>query len=238
MANLETVGYKRMETVFSEEIKLAMAGDSVALSDTTEDRKSAGGGVHTFRDFSDQRQGALLSSSNFFDFAIQGPGFFGLRDSEGQLLLTRQGSFTLQSDGRLTDAQGRQVEMTLLPEQDPQTWKAERLTLTPEGHLLERNEVSGETVPLGRLLLYDVRDRGMLAGAGASSFKPVDATALYSNQERPEAFGSVKAYTLERSNVNLLEEMTQLLMTQRAYQLSTKAVGSADEMLQVINEIL
>ena len=113
------------------------------------------------------------------------------------------------------------------------------MTLSGSGELLEKNASTGETRSLGRLILFDVPDHGNgLVATGEGSFRPVNENALYTSQETPGVFGTVKSNSLERSNVSLLEEMTQMLITQRAYQLSVKSVGSADEMMQVVNEIL
>lgn len=237
IANVETTGYKRSEVTFSEEIRLAMQSDSVAVAEVTEDRLRGGGGVRALRDFTSNNQGAVMTSPNFFDFAIEGAGYFGVRDQDGALTLTRQGSFELQKDGRLVDDSGRLAALELTS--DPTSWKQDQLTLSGSGELLEKDVSTGEMRSLGRVILFDVPDHGNgLAATGEGSFRPVNENALYTSLETPGAFGTVKSNSLERSNVSLLDEMTQLLMTQRAYQLSTKSVSSADEMMQVVNEIL
>lgn len=237
IANVETTGYKRSDAAFAEELRMAMQSDSVAVAEVTEDRLRGGGGVRALRDFTSDHQGAVMASPNFFDFAIDGAGYFGVRDQAGALTLTRQGSFELQEDGRLVDASGRLAALELTT--DPTTWKQDQLTLAGSGELLEKDASTGEVRSLGRLILFDVPDHGNgLAAAGEGSFRPVNENALYTSLETPGAFGTVKSNSLERSNVSLLDEMTQLLMTQRAYQLSTKSVSSADEMMQVVNEIL
>ena len=237
IANVETTGYKRSDATFAEEIRTAMQSDSVAVAEVTEDRLRGGGGVRALRDFTSSQQGALMSSPSFFDFAIEGAGYFGVRDQAGALTLTRQGSFELQADGRLVDASGRLAAIELTS--DPTSWKQDQLTLSGSGELLEKDASTGEMRSLGRLILFDVPDHGNgLAATGEGSFRPVNENALYTSLDTPGAFGTVKSNSLERSNVSLLDEMTQLLMTQRAYQLNTKSVISADEMMQVVNEIL
>ncbi|SCZ77753.1 flagellar basal-body rod protein FlgG [Acidaminobacter hydrogenoformans DSM 2784] len=241
LANVETAGYKRSQVSFSAEVRMAMQSDSVAVAEVPEDRLRGGGGVRALRDFTDLKQGMLTASPDFFDFAIEGTGFFGVRDEAGELFLTRQGGFSLQEDGRLVDASGRIAELALKPGASltPETLKLEQLTLSGTGELMEMDPSTGKTRTLGQLILYDASNHAQgLISAGESSFRPLDEGALYTNLEQPGAFGAVKASSLERSNVNLLEEMTQLLMTQRAYQLSAKSVSSGDEMMQMVNEIL
>lgn len=241
LANVETAGYKRSQVSFSEAVRMAMQSDSVAVAEVPEDRLRAGGGVRALRDFTDLRQGMLTESPDFFDFAIEGAGFFGVRNETGELFLTRQGSFSLQEDGRLVDASGRLVEIELRPGASlmPETLKPEQLTLTGTGELLEKDPSTGQTRMLGQLILYDAPNHAVgLMASGEGSFRPVDEGVLYNNLEQPGAFGAVKSSSLERSSVNVLEEMTQLLMTQRAYQLSAKSVSSADELMQMVNEIL
>ena len=241
LANVETTGYKRSQVSFSEEVRMAMKSDSVAVADVPEDRLRAGGGVRALRDFTDLKQGMLTESQSFFDFAIDGDGFFGVRNEAGELFLTRQGSFSLQEDGRLSDASGRIVELEMRPGAStvPDSLKLEQLMLTDSGELVEKDPSTGQSRTLGQLILYDAPNHAVgLMASGEGSFRPLDEGALYTSLEQPAAFGAVKASSLERSNVNLLEEMTQLLMTQRAYQLSAKSVSSGDEMMQMVNEIL
>lgn len=241
IANVETTGYKRSQVSFSEEVRMAMRSDSVAVAEVPEDQLRGGGGVRALRDFTDLKQGMLTESERFFDFAMDGDGFFGVRNESGELFLTRQGSFSLQEDGRLSDVSGRIVELEMRPGASlkPETLIPEQLMLTGAGELVEKDQATGQTRTLGQLILYDAPNQAQgLTGAGESSFRPLDEGALYTNLEQPAAFGTVRSSSLEWSNVNLLEEMTQLLMTQRAYQLSAKSVSSGDEMMQMVNEIL
>jgi len=237
LANVETTGYKRSDVAFAEEIRMAMQSDSVAVAEVPLDQLRGGGGVRALRDLTAVNQGAVMTSPNFFDFSIDGAGYFGVRDQSGALALTRQGGFELQEDGRLVDASGREVILELTT--DPKTWKREQLTLAESGELMEKDPSTGNTRFLGTVILFDVPDHGNgLAAIGEGSFRPVNDDMLYTSLETPGAFGTLKSNSLERSNVSLLDEMTQMLMTQRAYQLSTKSVSSADEMMQVVNEIL
>jgi flagellar basal-body rod protein FlgG len=131
---------------------------------------------------------------------------------------------------------GRTLEMEALI--DPASWEVQQLSLSGTGEIFRRDPSTGDQTLAGRVCLFDVRDQSRLRAAGAGTFIPAEGAGLIRSTESPEAFGILKSATLERSNVNLLDEMTQLLMTQRAYQLSAKSVGSADEMMQLINEII
>ena len=121
---------------------------------------------------------------------------------------------------------------------DPSTWEVEKLSLSQNGEVFTRDPDSSELTLVAKIQLFDIQNHNRLLGAGKSSFKAVTPEEIINSSERPDAFGKIFPKSLERSNVELLDEMTQMLMTQRAYQLSTKSVSSADEMMQVINEIL
>jgi len=236
IANLQTVGFKKMTTSFSEQMRHSMSADSVSLSaEVPEDRRSISLGTKTVRNFTDFRQGTLVHSDDFFHMAIEGPGFFGVRDQSDQLFLTRQGEFTL-NQGVMSDASGRRLDMIF--HSDPSTWDIEKLSLSENGEVFSRDDDSGELTLMAKIQLFDIQNHNRLLGAGKSSFKAIAPEEIFNSSDRPEAFGKIFPKSLERSNVDLLDEMTQLLMTQRAYQLSSKSVSSADEMMQVVNEIL
>jgi flagellar basal-body rod protein FlgG len=235
LANLETTGYKRMETSFAELTRQAMGSDSVALSESLPvDQKYIGSGVKGIRALAAFSQGSIEASTDFFHFAIEGPGFFGVRDSDGQVTLTRRGAFRLNQDGIVTDDNGFALEMALTS--DPKMWETGKMTLSEQGILY--SDHGSDKLPLATIKLYDVTDHNLLLAKGQGYYASMSQEALIENASQPDAFGRLKAYSLERSNVSLLEEMTQLMMTQRAYQFNAKSVASADEMMNMVNQIL
>ncbi len=157
------------------------------------------------------QQGALMQTGVSTHYAISGQGYFAvLNPNTQEILLTRDGSFTRNESGTLVDVNGNEVMLN---------------TTTDE---------SGNTVQVPALY-YPTRT-AYLNKLG-NNYYSVDPTNLVSNVNTNEGFGEVKSGYLEASNVNLGEEMTNLIIAQRAYSMSMKVIQTADETRQIVNNL-
>ncbi len=236
MANLETRGYKRAETTFGQLVRNAMQSDSVALSeDLPEDQRFGGSGVMALRSLTDFRQGPVEPTGHPLHLAIEGPGFFGVRDPQGTLLMTRQGDFRQDATGRIVDPSGYLLDIDPLPGQTLEIAPGTLLSMDEEGTVLAGE--GQEKTPVGTLMLYGVTDPNMMLVR--EGYYTVDnEDLLIRSAEEPEAFGQLRTGQLERSNVDLLQEMTDMIVSQRAYQLSSKVVAAADETMGIVGNLL
>ncbi len=176
-------------------------------------------------------QGVLTASSQPLDVAIQGTGFFGVRNGNNELLLTRAGNFQLDAEKGLVTSDGYPVAMTTMVPAN-QWPNAQNIQIDSAGRLMTQQ--NGQAVLLGQLTLYNPTNMNDLVPVGSQLFQTQNAQ-LTSSQADQTAFGTINQHYLEGSNVDLAGSMTELLTTQRAYALNTKAMQTTDDMLAVVN---
>lgn len=232
LANANTYGYKKKEISFQELLNNEIYENDVILSDNIDNaaiNRGSRSGVGKVN-FS---QGSLIESSGEFDLALGGPGFFGVRNPNGQLMLTRNGSFHLDEDNNVVDHNGNLLDMQVYaPRQD---WPNDRITVSKDGRLLSR--VYDQEVVLGRIILYEPEILDSLTILGEGNYLPSNNVALFNSINNPENFGDIHQYRLEASNVDMAKAMSDMIITQNAYSLNARAIQTSDEILTMINGI-
>lgn len=228
IANVNTTGYQAQTTHFQGLIDNALGAEEALFTGNINDyQTSAGSAATTTTSFA---QGNLTSSAQPLDVAIQGSGFFGVQ-ADGQLLLTRAGSFHLSDTKQLVNSQGYPVAMTTTVA-NGQWPSADQIQISTNGQLT--TEQNGQTVVLGQLTLYQPQNTDALQPMGDQLYQATGQT-LMTSQTTPDIFGTINQFQLEDANVDLAGSMTELLMTQRAYALNTKAMQTTDDMWAVVN---
>ena len=234
LANVNTVGYKKVRAEFEDlfyQTLRAPGNSSLGTSGQFPTGLQVGLGAKlaaTNRLFG---QGSIQQSGNSMDLMIQGDGFFQVTLPDGRTAYTRGGNFKIDGDGRLLDNEGNFVmpEITV-PE------NSSNFTVAQDGTVSVT--VAGEAVPqeIGKLELVKFVNPAGLQPIGrnmftqsSSSGEPVTATP------GTEGIGAVIQGALEMSNVQVVEEMVNMIVAQRAYDVNSKAVQASDEMLQVAN---
>ena len=217
LANVSTAGYKRTRVAFRD-LVYARAGRSSA-----EGIERGAGAATTFmgRGFA---QGALRTTEQPLDFAIEGKGFFQVRRADGSIGLTRDGSFRADSTGRLVNAQGNIVapEIRLPANADPA-----KIGISSTGTL------SLGTRTIGQLSLVEVRAPEGLRATGDGLF---DATAD-SGPARAATGTRVSQGVLEQSNVDIGDAMVDMIDAQRSFSLQSKAIQMQDQMMEIANGV-
>jgi len=230
VANVNTNGYKGTRLDFKD--ALYTSGITPGLPRSPEGNQQRGHGVMVAGTAKDFRGGNLQVTERPLDVAIEGEGFFELRDANGALLYTRIGSFAISSedDGAyLVNVDGLYVmdsdgERIMLPE------NAETITIGQDGTV--RFTENEEEMPLV-LGVYTFRNLTGLLSAGNGNYSESPASG-----EKLQAEGAMlRQGALEGSNVNLAEEMTRMIRTQRAFQLASRALSKADEMEGIANNM-
>lgn len=208
IANSTTVGYKRNEVSFQD---LMYQNAKLPTMNGEEVKFVQGSGVRAEFIGADFSQGTLMVDQNEHSMAIVGEGYFGVVDAQtGQMLLTRDGSFGVNGDGNLVDAYGREVMG------EWQTNADGNRVFQP---VLYRPNLTANMTQLSQNNYY------------------VEPENLVSSVDNPEGFGTVRYSSLESSNVDLADEMTDLIIAQRAYNMSIKSIQTADETWQTINQL-
>jgi len=216
VANVNTAGYKSVRTGFRD-LVYAQAGRGAAGNVTT----GAGSAVQTVgRSFS---QGALRQTGQPLDVALEGPGFLQVRTPEGQLALSRDGSLHVTNTGQLVNSTGAQI---VPPVRFPAGVNLNEVSINPDGTI-----VAG-TRTIGRLQAVDVTSPQALTAIGDNLFVANAQTGAPRNVQTTFAGGYVEA-----SNVELSDAMVDMMNSQRAYELSSRAVRQQDEMAGIANGI-
>jgi flagellar basal-body rod protein FlgG len=235
LSNVATNGYKRSHAVFEDLIyqNLRQTGANTTEQTALPTGLQVGLGVRpvaTSRIFS---QGNLQQTSNNLDLAIKGNGFFQIQMPDGTTNYTRDGSFQLDANGQIVTNNGYTVLPGITVPANAQT-----LTIGQDGTV--NVTVPGSATPqnLGQIQIANFVNPAGLDPKGQNLFAET-ASSGTPNAGAPNAngLGALQQGFVETSNVNVVEELVQMIQTQRAYELNSKAVQTSDQMLQKLAQI-
>lgn len=218
LANSSTTGYKTERVGFRDLLynQIQQAG--------TETTVGAGAAANVIG--FDQSQGSIQSTGNPLDLAIEGDGYFTVQQPGGSTALTRDGAFQVDARGRLTTAEGALVQPPITL---PAGVSPSEVSIAPDG------TVTGpKGVAIGKIGLVTVPAPEHLLAAGGSLF----TTTTASGATRPLEGSTIHQGALEGSNVDLAGEMSQMMSTQRAYQLASSAIQNESQMLSIANQLI
>ena len=192
-----------------------------------------GAGVRTGGVYRIAEQGALVQTDNRFDLAIQGLGYFQVQMPSGEIAYTRDGSFQLSDQGELVTSQGLPVEPGITI---PQGAVDVVVSRTGEVQIKIAGEVEMQTV--GQIELANFTNEAGLEAQGDNLFLATGASGEPTISAPGEpGFGSVAQGFVEASNVNPVAEITALITAQRAYEMNSRVVKTADEMLGTTSQL-
>ncbi len=236
LANVNTGGFKKGRAVFEDLVyqNVRQAGGRQAQDAEMPSGLYLGTGsrvVATERIFT---QGNLQQTDNAFDIAIMGRGFFQVQMPDGTLSYTRDGAFQVNSDGQLVTSSGYLVQPNINIPQGAQS-----VTIGRDGTVGVSIQGQVEPIQVGLLQLADFINPAGLEPRGENLFIETGASGppLQGNAGA-NGLGVLAQGALESSNVNVVEELVNMIETQRAYEMSSKAISSSDEMLRYINNNL
>ena len=233
LANVNTHGYKKQRADFEDLIYQTI---KVAGTPATEDTVvpvgvQMGHGVKlaaTQRVFS---QGSLQQTDVPTDMAIAGEGFFKIQMYDGSMAYTRNGSFKVDSDGRMVNANGYWLVPDVIM---PEFFLPDTINISQDGRVSVRVPRDGDVVEVdvGRLELYRFPNPVGLTAVGENLFK----TSQASGEAIPgipgyEGMGTIQHKFLEMSNVQIVQEMVNLIVAQRAYEFNSRTIQTSDSML-------
>jgi len=236
LANVNTTGFKRGRAVFEDLLyqNVTQAGGATSQSTESPTGLTTGTGVRVVATEKTFTQGSALQTGNALDVLIQGRGFFQVLQPDGTLAYSRDGSFKIDSEGRLVTSSGYEIQPSLTIPSDAQS-----VTIGLDGTV--QATLAGQTSPtsLGTLQLADFINPAGLQPKGQNLF--LETAASGSPQvANPglEGLGTLVQGSLEGSNVNVVEELVSMIETQRAYEMNSKAISTSDQMLQYLNNNL
>ena len=233
LANVNTAGFKRDRVVFEDLFYQIDAQPGAQTADNTvTNGVQLGNGVHvvgTQKIFTD---GSVQTTSQPLDVAISGHGFLQVRRPDGTAAYTRAGQLQVDANGVLVNSQG----LPLVPQI---TVPNNALSLTIGANGMVSAVTPGNATPteLGQLTLTTFVNPAGLQAMGENLFQETAASGT-PNEGRPgdAAFGTLKQGALEGSNVQVVEEMVDMIAAQRTYEMNTKVLSAADNMLQYLSQ--
>lgn len=232
LANVNTNGFKRGRTVFEDLVyqNVRQAGGQQSQENEIPAGVYLGTGVRVVAAEKIFTQGSMVETGNAFDVAIQGRGFFEVLLPDGSQAYTRDGSFRLDSDGQLVTAGGLQVQPAInIPD------NAQSVTVGADGTVSVQLPGQAAPVQVGILQTTDFVNPGGLEPRGENLFLETGASGP-PVQGTPglNGLGTLIQGMVEGSNVNTVEELVNMIETQRAFELNSRAIRTSDEMLQFV----
>ncbi|MCC5890726.1 MAG: flagellar hook basal-body protein [Alkalibacterium sp.] len=230
IANVNTTGFKKKDSNFTELLHNAVTNQDVRLSENAEASLNAGVRMSSSKD--SFTQGALSHTGETLHMAVGGNGFFGVRNMDNELLLTRDGAFQINDQGQIVSDRGHSLEMELdIPVEQ---WDRQSLTISDTGEIL--TSINGETAVAGTIPLYLPPHSTAIESAGGNTYRVMEGVNLIDSINAPENFGSVMSGYLEESTVDLAQSLTEMMLSQRAYSLNAQVMQSTDEIHSLINQ--
>lgn len=217
IANVNTNGYKRMDVSFQDVFYENL--NRIGLPTTGNEKMTLGSGSRGDITVRDINQGYLKETSRDEDIAIDGSGYFRLRDGKGNYFYTRDGAFNLDEEGNLVHSSGLILDIENYDKENARR----PLNINGDGYIMS----AGKNI--GKINVYDFVNCEDLTAAGENLYLS-GGQELKSNSRLRQGF-------LEQSNVDIAKELTDMMITQRAYELNSRSVKSADEMWQIANNL-
>ena len=236
IANMNTTAFKRQRAEF-QDLLYQQVSRPGAESSTDGTRVPSGiqigAGVRTGGVYRIGEQGAMTSTGNPYDMAIDGPGYFQVKLPSGDMAYTRAGSFQLSDQGELVTNDGYLVQPNITIPQG-----ALSVTVSKTG--IVQVKLAGQTnlQTVGQLQLASFVNEAGLEAIGSSMFLETEASGQPTvNTPGEPGFGTLNQSFVEASNVNPVSEITSLISAQRAYEMNSRVVKTADEMLSTTAQL-
>ncbi len=236
LANVNTNGFKRDRANFESLLYQIIRSSGAQTSVDTELTSgfSVGTGVNVVNSNKLHSQGSIVSTDNSLDLAIDGSGFFQVLLPDGQIVYTRNGAFARNNDGIMTTSSGFIIQPEIaIPAE------ATKINVSSDGIVSVQVPGQVDAQEVGQLQLADFQNKTGLQPIGENFY--VETTASGPPVlENPfvAGFGKVVQGALESSNVNVVQELVDMIETQRAYEVNSKAITSVDEMLRFVSNNL
>lgn len=235
LANVNTTGFKRGRSDFQDLLyqTLRLAGTASSSNTKVPTGIQVGHGARTVAVQKIFLQGDFMQTQNELDMTIEGKGFFQIRTPDGETAYTRAGAFKLDNDGRIVTSDGYPLEPEITIPDDTLN-----ITIGPDGTVSVLQ--AGQTVPseVGNIELARFPNQAGLKSIGRNLYVETDASGpVTTGTPGQDGYGTIAQGFLEMSNVSVVEEMVNMIVSQRAYEINSKVIQTSDDMLQVANQL-
>jgi len=232
ISNENTTAYKSARATFKDALYQALGHGEA---------NQVGSGVGISGVSNNYDQGMLSPTGRTLDVAIQGIGFFGVDDGSGKLKFTRDGSFFFDKEGYLLNSAGLKV---VRPDGEPicipELKDRENVQIDATGlmYKVDTSTDPPQQVDLDNIGLFNFQNVSALTKTGDNLYLENDKTGeRYANENGTNGFGTINSGYLEDSNISVIDELANLISTQRGYQANAKVFATADEILQDIIQL-
>jgi len=237
LANANTTGFKARRMQFQDLLyqSFIQPGSSAGSQTLVPSGLQIGMGTRAASNEIIFTQGSFQETDNPLDLVIQGKGFFQVRVPTGQTAYTRDGSFQLDKDGNVVDAGGNPLIPNItVPAQ------AQSIAIAADGTVTYTQPGQTASQTAGQIQLANFANPAGLNSIGNNLFEPTDASGdpTVGNPAGQEGLGSLLQGYTENSNVSVVTEFINMIVSQRAYEANTKVVKAADEMYQAVNNLV
>lgn len=236
LANVSTAGFKRTRAVFEDLMyqNIRQPGAQVGAANQLPSGLQVGTGVRTVATERIHTQGNLQNTGNSLDIAIQGKGFLQVELPDGTFGYTRDGSLQVDQDGQIVTAGGYPVQPPInIPD------NALTISIGRDGTVsVTQAGAPGANVEVGQLQLTTFINPTGLQSMGENLYLETDASGA-ANFVQPglDGAGTVLQEYVETSNVNVAEELVNMIVTQRAYEMNSKSIETSDAMLNRLTQL-
>jgi len=233
LANVNTTGFKRDRAMFEDLLYQTIRQPGAQSSENTQLPSGLliGTGVRTTATEKLFSQGNMVQTENSLDVAIEGRGFLEILLPDGSVAYTRDGSLQLDSQGQIVTPNGYALQPGLTIPANTQS-----ITIGKDGTVSV--QVAGNSAPttLGSIQLVDFINPSGLSSLGGNLYVETAASGSpQSGAPGSDGRGTLIQGSLETSNVNVVEELVNMIETQRAYEINSKAISTSDEMLRFLS---
>ncbi|MEC4725926.1 flagellar basal-body rod protein FlgG [Shewanella sp. D64] len=236
LANVNTTGFKRDRVAFNDlfyQTQRQPGGQVDELNELPSGLQLGTGTrvVGTQKIFT---EGDMLTTNQQLDLAIEGQGFFQIEEANGDLGYTRDGQFFRSSEGLMVTSQG----LPLIPNIEIPD-DSLNVTIASDGVVTSQISGQAEAQELGQITLVNFTNPTGLEARGDNLYRETGASgAAIEGVAGDQAIGKLRQGALEGANVNVVEEMVEMISTQRAYEMNAKVVSASDDMLKFLNQSL
>jgi len=236
IANMTTTGFKRQRPEFQDLIyqnKIRPGSTSSDVGTIIPSGLQLGLGVKAGSIYRIMEQGPLQITDNPYDLAVTGKGYFQVKLPNGETAYTRAGNFAINNDGDLVTQHGYLIEPNINIPDD-----AIDVTINESGEVLVKIQNQINLQNRGQLQLATFINEGGLEAIGDNLFLETEASNTpIIGTPMEDGFGKINQGVRENSNVNVVEEITNLITAQRAYEMNSKVIQTSDDMMGTITQL-
>lgn len=231
LSNVNTTGFKKQRAEFEDLLyqTILMAGTPATEITEVPTGIQVGHGVKVAATQKLFEQGSLQATDNKLDLAMEGEGFFKIQLYDGSMAYTRDGSFKIDSNRQVLTSNGYMLEPQIIL---PENFIMETLSISQDGRVTVKVVGEEDPIDMGQLEIYRFVNPAGLRSIGQNLFKITPASGdEIPGQPGMDGMAKVHQGFLEMSNVKVVEEMVNMIVAQRAYEVNSKAIQTSDSML-------